>query len=160
MEGIHNDFMGILHISSSMAALVCGSMVLLARKGTVAHKRVGYAYFFFMLLVNLSAFGIYRLYGTFGLFHYAALASLSTTLMGIVPLWTKRPRKHWRFFHISFSYWSVIGLWIAFVAEMLTRIPETPFYSMVGLAFVGITVGAGIGFRRKREFWKKQIGIR
>lgn len=31
-------------------------------------------------------------------------------------------------------YWSVIGLYAAFAAEILTRIPKTPFFGMVGLA--------------------------
>mgnify|MGYP006270489875 CR=1 FL=1 len=31
-------------------------------------------------------------------------------------------------------YWSVVGLYAAFAAEILTRIPDTPFLNMVGLA--------------------------
>ena len=38
--------------------------------------------------------------------------------------------------HFSFMYWSVRGLYAAFAAEVLTRIPEANFFGMVGISFV------------------------
>jgi hypothetical protein len=56
-------------------------------------------------------------------------------------------------------YWSVIGLYAAFVAEILTRVPETPFFGMVGLAtFLVIGLGYVIWFRKKR-IWQAHLHL-
>ena len=74
-----------LHIGTAVSALVFGLCVLLVRKGTRLHKQLGYAYFFNMLGLNISALFIYQLTGHFGPFHGAALASLLTLIAGFVP---------------------------------------------------------------------------
>jgi hypothetical protein len=57
-------------------------------------------------------------------------------------------------------YWSVIGLYIALIAELLTRIPSTPFYGMVLLAFIVVTVLGFYFFNKNKEHWKKTIGLK
>ena len=66
--------------------------------------------------------------------------------------------------HFGFMYWSVIGLYGAFVAETLVRIPDvviesgipnSTFYNMTGIA-VGITMGLGAYlFITNRNEWSK-----
>ena len=79
------QFVSGLHIGTAISALIIGFCVMLTRKGTRLHKQLGYAYFFNMLGLNLSAFFIYRLTGHFGPFHGAALASFITLIAGFIP---------------------------------------------------------------------------
>jgi uncharacterized membrane protein len=76
------QFAATFHIISSISALAFGLWVLFVHKGTYLHKWLGYAYFFNMLGLNVSAFFVYRLTGQFTPFHGAALASLITLLAG------------------------------------------------------------------------------
>ena len=78
------QFLSGFHIGTAISALVFGLCVFLTRKGTRLHKQFGYAYFFNMLGLNVSALFIYRLTGNFGPFHGAALASLLTLIAVIV----------------------------------------------------------------------------
>ena len=48
-----------------------GGIVVLRRKGTRSHRRIGLAYAAALLLVNATALAIYDLYGRFGPFHVA-----------------------------------------------------------------------------------------
>ena len=73
----------------------------------------------------------------------------------MVPIWTKKPMNKWKYRHFSFMYWSVIGLYAAFAAEILTRIPKTPFFGMVGLATGVILIIGGIFFGIKKAKWIK-----
>lgn len=59
--------------------------------------------------------------------------------------------------HFSFMYWSVMGLYMAFAAEVLTRVPKTPFFRMVGLATGTIGFGAGWYFYSHKEKWVKEF---
>ncbi|WP_144802555.1 hypothetical protein [Maribacter sp. MAR_2009_72] len=101
---------------------------------------------------------IYRLFNAWGIFHYATLFSLLTILLGMIPIWTKKPTNTWKFRHFSFMYWSVIGLYSAFGAEILTRIPKASFFGMVGLATVLILLVGAILFRKNKTKWIKVFG--
>ncbi|MDH5413495.1 MAG: hypothetical protein OEW87_05100, partial [Flavobacteriaceae bacterium] len=76
------------------------------------------------------------------------------------PVWTKKPRTKWLIRHFSFMYWSVIGLYAAFVSEILTRIPKAPFFSMVGLATVVIIILGAIFFVNNRKKWQTKYKYR
>ena len=84
-----------------------------------------------------------------------ALVSLTSIALGMIPVWTKKPINKWKYMHFSFMYWSVIGLYSALAAELLTRVPKTPFFGMVGIA-TGIISMIGFGFfMGKKSKWKK-----
>ena len=83
--------LGQLHFVSALVALGAGAFVLLDRKGTTRHRRVGWTYALAMLLLNATALLIYRLTASFGPFHVAALVSLATLLAGVVPMRRRRP---------------------------------------------------------------------
>lgn len=159
MQNLVGNEIGLSHLIFSLISVIFGSLVLIGKKGTKAHKRYGYVYLISITLTNLTAFMIFRLFGIFGAFHYAAIISLITTYSGIIPVWRKRPRTGWKYFHFRFMYWSVIGLYMALVAEILTRIPGTPFFGMVGLAMV-IVLLMGIFYLKKKEAsWKRVFGL-
>jgi len=120
---IGNDI-GLIHLIASGLALVAGTLVLSLTKGTQLHKRIGYTYVASMTILLITAFMIYRLFGTWGVFHWTALISTLTLICGLVPILTSRPTNNYVSLHFSFMYWSVIGLYGAFAAETLVRMPK------------------------------------
>ena len=159
MEYLVGDTNGLIHLIASIIALITGSLVLIMKKGTKRHKQIGYVYVVSMGILILTAFMIYRLFGGWGIFHYTTVVSLMTVGLGMIPIWTKKPAKKWKYLHFSFMYWSVIGLYAAFAAEVLTRIPETPFFGMVGIATGIIMIIGGVSFGIKKSRWTKLFGI-
>lgn len=155
MEYLVGDIYGLIHLISSIIALITGSLVLLMKKGTIWHKRIGYIYLVSMVLLLLTAFMIYRLFDGWGIFHYATIFSFITISSGMIPLWIKKPINRWKSMHFSFMYWSVIGLYSAFAAEVLTRIPESSFFGMVGVSFGIIMLAGGVFFGVKKAKWKE-----
>lgn len=154
---LYESLTGQVHFIASIAALLSGTFVLSARKGTTTHIRAGYAYTVSMVVVLATAFMIYRLFGGWGMFHWAALISSATLAAGLIPIWIKKPAKSYIELHFSFMYWSVIGLYAAFFAETFTRlptvvvidgIPNSVFYIMVGIsAFLTMSLGGWFFYR-------------
>lgn len=138
------------HIGTAVSALIIGLGVVLVRKGTRLHKQLGYAYFFNMLGLNISALFIYRLTGHFGPFHGAALASLLTLIAGFVPAYLHFPRGRWLDLHYEFMNWSYVGLIAAGVSEAATRLPSTPFWAAVAASMLGVFLIGGMLIARGR----------
>lgn len=151
MANLVADTTGLIHLLSSIIALITGTAVLIMRKGSSSHIKMGYVYVGSMLILLVTAFMIYRLFGGFGVFHIAALVSVITLIFGMIPLWTRKGP--WKYFHFSFMYWSVMGLYAAFASEVLTRVPETPFFGMVGIATAVIMGIGAFVFVKKKEDW-------
>jgi len=157
---------GLIHLIVSIFALVFGTWVLTARKGTRTHRQVGYLYAVSMILLITSAFMIYRLFGRFGVFHVAAIASTITLLGGMIPVILRRPENSWLNLHFNFMYWSVFGLYAAFMAEMAVRLPvrtafssPVTFFIMVGVAtFSTMLVGQIIFFKNKKK-WQEILSV-
>lgn len=152
---LYHDYIGLIHLISACFALIAGTWVLVGRKGSELHKKVGYFYFVNMLILNITAFMIYRLFGGFGIFHIAAIVSLVTVVAGMIPIYFKP--KNWIAHHFSWMYWSVMGLYAAFASEILTRVPKSPFFGMVGIATGAIMIIASIIFRKKKNKWMNQF---
>lgn len=152
---------GWLHLIVSILALVFGTWVLITPKGTRAHRRIGYVYAVSMILLIVTAFLIYRLFGRFGVFHVAAIASAVTLAGGMIPAFLRKP-KNWLDLHFSFMYWSVFGLYAAFVAEMAVRLPfRTMFNSSLAFfttviisSLATMLVGRSIFFAYKKR-WQR-----
>jgi uncharacterized membrane protein len=140
--GIHGlDALGLVHTLLGALALLFGLAVVVQRKGTRTHQRIGRAYFASMLLLNGTSFMIYDLYGRFGPFHIAAVISMATTAAGFLPAYLRRPHTTWMAVHGIFMGWSYVGLLAAFVAEIATRIPGVRF----GTGVIGATALAMVG---------------
>lgn len=151
---------GFAHLLSASLALIFGSIVLADAKGTVFHRRIGYLYTISMIALNITALMIYRLFGKFGVFHVAAIVSLLTLLAGMIPVILKKPRKNWLGMHFSFMYWSVLGLYAAFIAEMATRLPIKTMFSSAKTFFMTVAIATAltmivgeIVFYKKKKAW-------
>lgn len=151
MQSLLANPLGLLHVGAAMSALIVGTLVLIWKKGTRTHRTIGYFYFWSMIITNVSALLIYRLFGTFGPFHYAAIFSFATVIAGIVPVFIKP--KGWLRMHGTFMYFSVVGLYAAFFSEIFTRIPGSSFSLMVIVPSIAVTVIGWALFNRLKYHW-------
>lgn len=157
MQALVHSPIGFIHLLSAIIALIFGTLILSFRKGTMTHKKFGYVYVVSMVILNITSYMIYHLFGKWGAFHYAAVVSTITLLAGFIPVFTKKPTKSWMFLHISFMYYSVIGLYAAFASEVLVRIPGAGFWWVVmGATFIVMAASIGI-FQIKSKNWFKQF---
>jgi uncharacterized membrane protein len=150
--------LGALHVITAVIALASGAVVLLRRKGTASHRRIGWVYVASMLALNITALAIYRLTKTFGPFHVAALFSLATVVAAIIPAWRRKPRNGWLDLHYYFMSWSYLGLLAATVAEVASRVPAiqafgggpTPaFWTSVAVASAAVFLIGGPMIKRR-----------
>ncbi len=155
MYNFVNTSLGWFHLITSILAMLAGAYVLLEPKGTQRHIRVGYVYVVSMILVCGSALGIYNLTGRFGLFHVFAFVGFATLVAGMVPLFLKNIRREYKAFHLWFMYYSVLGLYAAFASELSVRIPEKPFYTMVGIATGSIFILGSAFIVWKEKTWSR-----
>jgi uncharacterized membrane protein len=161
MNGMNSSStLSLVHIAASCLALVIGAAVLVVRKGDRRHRRLGRVYAVAMILVNATAFCIYRLFGGFGPFHVAAIISLLTLLAGMRPVLMRPRPKEWATTHMVFMYWSVVGLYAAFASEVLVRVPArtgASFGLLVGLATGIIMVTAGLFQQPLLRRWSREL---
>ena len=127
--------LGAAHFAAAVAALAFGSVVLLERKGTHAHRIMGAAYVSAMLITNVTALGVYRLTGAFGPFHLLALISLAILARGVIAVLRRRPG--WLITHYYSMAWSYIGLLAAACAEVVARVP----LDLIRSGRDGVTIG-------------------
>lgn len=153
------SWIGLIHLAASVLALIFGTWILLTAKGTPIHRKIGYLYAFSMSVLIITAFMIYRLFGGFGIFHIAATVSTITLIGGMLPVLLRKPKNNWLGFHFSFMYWSVMGLYAAFVAEVLVRIPQTPFFRMVGIGTAAVMILAYLFFFIYKKKWQRLSAI-
>lgn len=145
-------------MAAALLAMLVGAFVLATPKGTKRHKQIGYIYVVSMILVCTSAMGIYRLTGKFGIFHATAIFGFLTLAGSMIPMFMKNIERKYKAVHVWFMYYSVLGLYAAFASELSVRIPDRPFYTMVGIA-TGTIFGVGTIFILKKEkVWTKYFG--
>ncbi len=149
---------GAIHLLAATLSLLLGTLILAVPKEKSLHKPAGYAYLTSMALMIGTAFGIYRQYGGFGVFHVAALLTALTLLAGMLPIvWKKRVR-HWLRWHYGFMYLSVLELYIALVAEFLVRVPGATFGWVATLSSAAVLVPGGIlFFTRLAKGWTARV---
>lgn len=137
------DGLGLLHLFAALTALLAGFAVLVTRKGTRRHRRVGWLYVASMAAVNATALLIYDLFGGFGPFHVAALFSGLSVAGGLLPALRRRPRRRWIPVHAYWMAGSYVGLVAAAVSEAATRWLDLPFGRTV-LVSSAVVVLAGL----------------
>jgi uncharacterized membrane protein len=138
---------GTIHTAFGVAALACGLGVLLRPKGTRGHRVLGWAYAASMVGLLATAFLIYRLFGGFGPFHWAAVAGVATLAGGLAAV-RRRPRGAWRERHAYLMSYSYLGLVAATAAEIATRVPGVEFAAGAAVASVAVTAVGAVVIRR------------
>lgn len=161
-----SGLLGQIHFVCSILSLLFGTLVLLKTNGTFLHRVIGYLYVISMMVVLATSFMLHNL-SNFGILHWFSIISSTTILLGMLPLVLKFPKENYMTFHISFMYWSVIGLYCALAAEIFTRIPflfdfgndkMTLFYILIGVSF-GIVGAIGSHyFKRYKTKWFEKFG--
>jgi uncharacterized membrane protein len=143
------NILGWFHVVCALVALGSGAVVLLRRKGTRSHRRIGWIYVSSMLALNVTALMIYRLFGGLGPFHVAAVVSLLTVIAGIIPAYRQKPA-NWLEHHYAWMTWSYVGLCAATVSEVATRVPGFRFWWAVMLGTFAV-VGIGAALIRRNQ---------
>ncbi len=138
MEHTRQHPLGLAHLITALLAVLIGTFVILKKKGTRIHTWIGRSYVGMILAVNLTAFLIYEQFGGFGLFHWMALFSLSSVLVGYLASRKRSPG--WKVWHAYFMSGSYVGLVAALAAETLTRYISLPFFASVGVVSVSVTI--------------------
>jgi|SRR5579863_5273571 len=115
--------LGVIHTILGAVSLILGGLIFLRTKGTRAHIRIGWAYVASMLCVNVSSLFIYRLTGTFNLFHVMAIVSLVMTIAGALQVRFRSRFRNWLWRHYQYMSWSYVGLLAATVNEAFVRVP-------------------------------------
>lgn len=131
---MHLTFTGWLHTLACVYALLIGARLLWRAKGGTAHRRNGQRYLLSMVVVNLTALGIYQI-GSFNVFHVLAIATLASVAIAFASARWRKPQRYWLRIHLSaivFSYYQLIG---GLVNEAFVRVPQLQDQrAMVGLA--------------------------
>ena len=152
---------------TAVVALVTGAWALYLPKRSRAHKRVGYAYAGAMAIMLITAFQIYALFGSFGVFHWLAVISSITLVGGMVPVLLRWPAGNFLTYHFSFMYWSVVGLYMAFFGELAARLPGLLDMSgdrimqillPAGVVALVFAIGAQIIWNKKKREWTSTFG--
>ena len=154
---IHSNT-GLIHLVFSIIAMITGGLVIGMKKGTTLHKRIGYIYSVSMIGLLMTAFMIYYLFDAFGIFHYMAVVSTITLIGGIVPAILKKPQERWLSLHYSFMFWSVAGLYAAFISEVLTRMPEQSWTLFMVAMFVFFGIVNIFWFKYKKK-WNEYYNL-
>ena len=133
--------------------------MLVMRKGTLVHRRVGYGYVLSMRVLIISSFGIYRLFGRFGVFHALSLVSTFSLVAGMLPMFRKiRKPGHYET-HFKRMYFSVVGLYAAFAAESFSRVSRFgDFWRAVAWGCVLVFVACFVIFIRMKSVWSAKFG--
>jgi uncharacterized membrane protein len=133
--------LGWVHSVACLVALAAGAYVFGTRKGTLRHRQVGWAYLVSMVVLNVTALGVYRL-GTFFFPHYLAIGCLVLIAIGWGAGRLIRRHGGWRYVHLSamiLSYYVLIG---GGVNEVFLRVEALrPILTREGPQLVGMTHG-------------------
>ncbi len=153
MDSIVYSTTGLIHLIFSILAMILGAIVIFSKKGTDRHKKIGYAYAVSMVVCIATAFMIYRLFNGWGIFHYMAVVSSLSLIFGLVPAILRRPEKSWIGLHFGFMYWSVVGLYAAFISETITRtrITDMTTFSVILFIYFGL---CSFFFQKQMKVWK------
>ncbi|MFT7561141.1 MAG: putative membrane protein [Flavobacteriales bacterium] len=140
-----------LHVFFGFASLISGIVIVLIKKGSHKHRLIGRLYVLSMLGLNLTAFGIYKLYDGWGFFHWMAIASLIPLLAGYFAILYRRTTAHY-----YFMCWSYIGLLCATVSEIFAHVPAATLLlnevSNIDTILILCLIGSGFYFLPKYQY--------
>lgn len=154
MTSIVHSPVSVLHLCFALLALSSGTYILLNPKGTAQHRSVGYVYVVSMLVVLTTAFGIYHLFGRFGIVHWGAVACLVALLAGMGAVWLRASLRWWLLWHYLGLNLSVAGLYATFLVEATYRLfPMRYFWwTTVGTSMVVFAAAGWLMYRHRDTY--------
>jgi uncharacterized membrane protein len=144
----------VVHLVAVLVALVAGTLVVAYPKGTRWHRQLGRIYLGSMTVVLCTAFGIYSLFGRFGIIHWGALVSVLALCVGAGAAWGRSVLAGWLRWHYLGMGASVTGLYAALVVESTYRFFPAPYFwwSTLGPASLIFLLG-GVLLHRHYPAW-------
>jgi len=148
----------LVHTTASISALISGALIIMTTKGTSIHKRVGYVYSISMLVVLITSFFIFDLFGAFGVYHGLSIVSFLT--LGIAlsfPLFF-RSKSNWVEHHMVWMGYSYVGLVMAGGSHLFTIFPEwSASLRMVLFWGMPYAIGTYLIFSKKKTIVQNAI---
>ncbi len=148
----------IIHTIVSSIALLAGIIFLLP-KGTRKHKWIGYTYTLSMLICLITSFGLFNLWGSFGVYHALSIVSFLTLVIALYFPLFGRKRKSWVESHLIWMGYSYVGLVMAAGSHFFSVFPDWPVWLRMvlfwGLPYV---LGSTLIFRNKVNAAKHALG--
>lgn len=146
-----------IHIACAIVALVLGIIILIGRKGTPTHIRLGWIYLISMLCMNGVSLFIRHLTHGYNVFHLIALISLGTTVAGILQIVFRRYVVRWLWRHYQYMAWSYVSLVAGACNEAFVHLPilrrlkdsTTQELPLIGSALIVVVAGVLIYLRQK-----------
>jgi uncharacterized membrane protein len=154
---------GAFHVIMAFVGLLTGAYLLLAHKGTIIHKKIGYLFTIALITVNISALFIYDFnHGKASIFHYLIIVSMFFLIFGLYPMLLKNKKKGRIKQHFTGMIGAALGLWAAGATEYFVRelskglnAVQLILYSFaISLPF-GILIGWSIWHFVHRTKWGK-----
>jgi uncharacterized membrane protein len=154
MPVILHSATSVVHVLAVGLALLAGTAILVSPKGTPTHRRLGQLYVGSMAVSLLTAFGIYALFGRFGIVHWGAVASVASLLVGVGAVWCRRVVASWLRWHYLGMGASVTGLYAALVVESTYRFfPAAYFWESTLGPASAIFLAGGVLLYRHYPAW-------
>ncbi len=125
----------VVHTTFSILALLAG-LIFLLPKGTKKHKKIGYIYSISMILCVVTSFGLFNLWGSFGVYHVLSIVSFLTLVIALYfPLFGRKNKK-WILQHSIWMGYSYVGLIMAAGSHLFGVFPDWPNWLRIGLFWV------------------------
>jgi uncharacterized membrane protein len=115
--------LGSIHVLCATTALILWAAILLGRKGTALHVRLGWLYLLSMTCMNLIALPIHRLTGGFNAFHIIAIISLAMVVAAVIQIALRSRLRRWLWRHYQYMTWSYVSLIAGACNEAFVHIP-------------------------------------
>jgi uncharacterized membrane protein len=126
----------IIHTAFSIIALIAGALIFLIPKGTAQHKRIGYSYTVSMVILLVTSFGLFSLWGRFGVYHALTIVSFLALAIALYFPIAGRKMEKWVEHHLLWMGYSYVGLVIAAGSHLFSVFPEWPSWLRVILFWV------------------------
>jgi uncharacterized membrane protein len=149
MSTILHSSVSVVHVLAALTAMFSGTYILFTPKGTSRHRRLGRVYVVAMVILLMTAFQIYFLFGRFGVIHWGAVGSVIALVAGIGAVLFRPVIEHWLRWHYIGMGASVTGLYAAFVVESTYRFfpPGYFWWVTMGSANLVFLLGGILLFR-------------
>ena len=139
---------GAIHTILALFAIGVGCLQLLRRKGDTAHRAVGYAYVYGLLIADGAAMLVFQFTGKLNILHFGVLTNLVCISLGMWPVLRIPRRPNWRLSHYMWISWSYVGVLAATGTEIVVRGPfhaSSHDRAWIATAFVTVAI-TGLGW--------------